>query len=425
MVLVLLSLMGGMIVAAVQGVTQTARESRTKSIIAACDAVIQEHYESYKYRPLPVEIPDLFRPGARTGSEVGFDALATEAARVRLMMIRDLQRMELPDRLSDIVSTTGDPSVLRAAINPVVESSGAIVATRDDNSQRRMAPVRWYGGGNDDVPAKLAAYRDRIPAFLPSPPAATGTPFDPTGANELTNQGAECLFMIMSTSFVGGTPAIDAIPPQNIGDTDEDGLLEILDGWGQPLVFIRWPVGYHAPNQDLDTAVKDDFDLFRSDYAYVAPTNTSKSLATDVNYDASNPLPGHLTLKTTPWSIRPLILSVGSDGIAGIATNPFNSSGVELDSFSYRASAWNWELTSPVSVADEYYGAEALGRDRRISSGTYSDHPFPDPYLRVFVDDNTPSMGNFDGLLPGQQLDIAAAMDRADNITNYQLQASQ
>ena len=48
----------------------------------------------------------------------------------------------------------------------------------------------------------------------------------------------------MATSFVGGSPALEAIPSSNIGDTDNDGLREILDGWGNPLGFIRWPVGY-------------------------------------------------------------------------------------------------------------------------------------------------------------------------------------
>ena len=94
------------------------------------------------------------------------------------------------------------------------------------------------------------------------------------------NQGAECLYLIMATSYVGSGPAIDVIPAANIDDTDGDGLLEILDGWGQPLEFIRWPVGVAdfeqsaivsaAPtsaNPNL-TPVPDDFDHFRSDYAY-------------------------------------------------------------------------------------------------------------------------------------------------------------
>ena len=71
------------------------------------------------------------------GTEVGFEILAMESARTRLMMLRDLQRMELPDRLSDLgpisVDTIpgtampyptsisrADPAIIRAAANPVL-----------------------------------------------------------------------------------------------------------------------------------------------------------------------------------------------------------------------------------------------------------------------------------------------------------------
>lgn len=429
-VMIIIATMGGMVVAAIRGVTQTARESRTKAIIAAVDSVIQEQYESLKYRPLPVEIPDVFNPGSRTGTEVGFDVLATEAARVRLMMIRDLQRMEMPDRFTDITveSNFGNPSLIRAAVNPVIESAGAIVASRDTPSLRKVAPVNWFGTGNaNNLPGKLAAYRDRIPTtdlVVSSAPMPTPAQLDQIDRN-LQNQGAECLFLIMSTSFVAGSPAIDAIPNSNIGDTDNDGFLEILDGWGQPLIFIRWPVGYDDPEGLIDTNIPDEFDLFRCDYAYIAPA-TNNSLVTDVNYYAApNTIPGHLTARTKPWSMRPLILSAGPDGDAGIATNPWTSSG-ELKRFSYRDSSWDWSLTSPVSATDQYFGAEALGRDRGFGSVTYSRHPYPDPFMRVFVANNTPSMGTFDGLLPGQQLaTTTAGEERADNISNYKLQASQ
>tara|TARA_R110002049_G_scaffold2750_6_gene22054 strand:- start:13084 stop:14439 length:1356 start_codon:yes stop_codon:yes gene_type:complete len=430
-VMVLLALMGGMVVAAVRGVTETAREARTKSIIAAVDAVIQEQYESYKFRPLPVEVPDVYRPGTRSGTEVGYDVLATEAARVRLMMIRDLQRMEMPDRFTDITVelSLGDPSVIRAAVNPVIESGGVIVASRNDPAQRRMMDVNWFGYlSSSHVPGKLAAYRDRIPTsdlVRSSSPMPTTAELQQIDRN-LENQGAECLFLIMSTSFVAGTPAIDVIPTANIGDTDDDGFLEILDGWGQPLIFVRWPVGYYDFEGAIDTAIPDEFDLFRSDYAYIAPT-TNKSKVTDVNYFPSpNTLPGHASLKTNPWSIRPLIMSVGSDGEAGIATNPWTSGGVEQKAFAYRSATWNWDLTTPVTTSDEYYGAEGLGRDRGVGTATYSTHPFLDPFMRVFVDVNTPPMGTFGGLLPGQQLATTTAFEeRSDNISNYELRASE
>ena len=53
-VLAILGIMGAMVTTAISGVTTTAREARTKSVIAVCDSVVQELYESTKYRPLAV-----------------------------------------------------------------------------------------------------------------------------------------------------------------------------------------------------------------------------------------------------------------------------------------------------------------------------------------------------------------------------------
>lgn len=419
MVLVLLSMMGGMIVAAIQGVTHTARESRTKSIISAIDSVLLEQYETYKYRPFPVEIPDTFNPanftttgpGPTASVEIGFEVLSSEAARVRLMMVRDMQRMEMPDRLSDIAAA---PQPLLAAANPVLQDSNdQILNTRSNRAQRRMFNVTWYdpnatyASGRDNIPSKLAAYRDRIPSG-----------FNFNDPKSLENQGAECLYLIMATSFVGGSPAIDAIPATNIADTDEDGLPEILDGWGQPLGFIRWPVGYFDLELSINTSVPDDFDLFRSDYAFLFDEDTAiAALPTDVNANVYSP-PG----KTRPytWSMRPLVFSYGPDGNPGIATNPWRANGTEQADFNYQHSNWRWPINN------SYFGAELPGRNRVPGNNNTSTNPlaFPDPYLRRFVSAHS-GPGGFTGVLPGQVLtSTTAATDLTDNITNYQLQAT-
>ena len=318
-VMVILATLGGMIVAAVQGVTASVRESRTKSIIAACDTVIQQQYESYKYRPLSVEIPDLAYETSGGEAEVGLEPLATESARVRVMMTRDLQRMELPDRFTDI---TYAPTRMYAAANRVILVGGTIVRADDTHtSKRKSFPVAWFGtrgsslvhSGSDDVPSRMAAYLARTPDVTSLTAAELNLLYQ--------NQSAECLYLIMANSFVAGTPAIDAIPESNIGDTDQDGMLEILDGWGNPLGFIRWPVGYVDPSGVVSPYladgdfVADEFDLFRTDFSYVNGTTNAQPYYVDTS----------VTSPTRPWSLRPLIISAGEDGEFGIALNPFES----------------------------------------------------------------------------------------------------
>ena len=391
-VITLLALVSGLVSSAYLGVTQTARLARTRAIIAACDGVIQEKYEDFKYRPLPVVVPDLFMPTG-SGAEVGRETLAVEAARVRLMMIRDLQRMEMPDRWSDIREATGGPARLMAAVSPVIiNDSGQIVSQRAERDRRSMFSVNWFSTSDpDNIPSQLASYRDRLNNIE----AISG------GSVTAEHQGAECLYLIMSTSFVGGSPAIDGIPSSNIGDTDGDGALEILDGWGVPLGFVRWPVGYADPNGSIDRTTLDDFDLYRADYAY-----------TDLEAEPTFASAAQVLGAAKPWSTRPLLVSAGSDGEFGITTNPWTATGEQQD-FSY-LSNWGW------NVDVQHYGTERPGRGADNSNLT-----FPDPYLRTFVGNNQ-SGGTFSGLLPGQQLSNSTAADeRADNITNLSLQADQ
>ena len=38
--------------------------------------------------------------------------------------------------------------------------------------------------------------------------------------------------------------------PNEIGDTNGNGLPEFVDGWGNAIRFRRWPVGFSSPVQD-------------------------------------------------------------------------------------------------------------------------------------------------------------------------------
>jgi len=432
-VLMIISIMGGMVLAAIGNVTTTAKLARTKTILAAVDAVIQEQYDSYQHRPLPVEIPDLFNPSSRGPVEVGLEVLPDELARVRLMMIRDLQRMEMPDRFGDIIA---GPSALSAMASPVVvdPSTNEIVSVRNDYTRRKRLSVGWYGSGrpgatarelSDNVPSKLAAYRDRAQVR----DSVTGNIFTLSQAlssgnaalvdRVLENQSAECLYLIVATTFLGGTPAIDAIPATSIGDTDDDGLLEILDGWDEPLAFIRWPTGYTDIRKTLSERLveyqtADTFDGFQSDFAYYVPDSVSP-IAWPLETDPEIVTP-MLQNRTKPWSMRPLILSAGDDGEFGITLDPVTSAGIRLPGFTVTHTDWNWPATVP------YMGELSLGAQGVPPS---IGIPYPDPYLRVFVNKNGGAGGSFTGLLPGQFSGPDAADLVPDNVSSYQLQEDQ
>jgi hypothetical protein len=126
---------------------------------------------------------------------------------MRLTALRDLMRMELPDRKNDVVFPPCDYHP-----DPTIGLS--------------MSP-----------PSLWNSYRRRTWRNL-------GTTSGSFGGWTEQHQGAECLYLILSTIRDGDKAALDYFTADEIGDTDGDLMPEILDGWGSPIEFIRWPAGY-------------------------------------------------------------------------------------------------------------------------------------------------------------------------------------
>ncbi len=72
----------------------------------------------------------------------------------------------------------------------------------------------------------------------------TITSSNPQGpTHQLTTDSAECLYLILTKGALFDTepPSATDLKGLEIADTDKDGLFEIVDGWGNPLRFYRWP----------------------------------------------------------------------------------------------------------------------------------------------------------------------------------------
>src|SRR5262245_22577744 len=203
-VITIIALLAGLGLSAYSGAIEMAREQRTRSQIAKIDQLIMERYEGYRTRAVPIRIPPGIS-GAANGARL--------TAMMRLIALRDLMRMELPDRKSDVLDPPCDyyPGLgLRLAMAPPALQK----------TYQRIA-IRNLGG-----------------TF-------------PGGWTE-SQQGAECLYLILSTMRDGDKSALDFFNSDEIGDIDGDGMKEILDGWGNPIEFIRWPAGYTAEQRGPD-----------------------------------------------------------------------------------------------------------------------------------------------------------------------------
>ena len=182
------------VLAALQGARETAKAAKTKSTITKLHYIIMARYDSYRTRRVPVE----------TSAN---DLLFT--ARNRLNALRDLMRMEMPDRWSDVVRNTAEtnPSSLEQVI-PIAPGLSGNTPSINDRFFRLYREAVTKAGGDIAEVAKNAA--------------------------------AECLYMIVMSI----PEAAEQFQNTEIGDVDGDGLKEFVDGWGHPIRFIRWPVGF-------------------------------------------------------------------------------------------------------------------------------------------------------------------------------------
>ena len=69
---------------------------------------------------------------------------------------------------------------------------------------------------------------------------------------------AECLFMIVA--FSGDPDILETFHASEIGDKDGDGVPEFHDGWGKPILFMRWAPGItYSQIQSSDPSMNPDF----------------------------------------------------------------------------------------------------------------------------------------------------------------------
>jgi prepilin-type N-terminal cleavage/methylation domain-containing protein len=183
-VISIIVLLVSMIAFALSGSYQHARIARTKGTIRQINEVIMTRWDQYETRRVPIDTANL---------------PAGQAATRRLSAMREIMRMEFPDRWSDV---TTEPELVRRTAPSVS------YLRRYQNSRNRDGE---QSSGHDE---------------------------------KNQHQNAECLYMILTTPMGGEESARDQFGPGMVADTDDDGFPEIIDGWGNPIRFIRWAPGF-------------------------------------------------------------------------------------------------------------------------------------------------------------------------------------
>jgi prepilin-type N-terminal cleavage/methylation domain-containing protein len=270
-VLMILGILASITTFALWDAQQEARRARTQAQIERIHELLTIKWESYRTRPVPVKM----------------SKLSPEfAAKVRLNALRQLMRMELPDRISDVLD---DPA-------PVLEApDGTDVATMS-------------------TPALTFAYRRRV---------ATVTLWTST------NQQAECLYMILASLQDGTSNGLDFFRQSEIGDTDDDGMPEVLDAWGRPIRFLRWAPAYLSPLQDTGAGEPDPFDVLKVDPRWKNNSAADRHFPSTQTPPYPDPAtsPEDETLDD-PFALFPVVFSAGPDGLYHVLIDVYDPSTV-------------------------------------------------------------------------------------------------
>ncbi len=318
-VMVVAGLLMGMVIAALRGAQEDANVAKTRATIKKIDSIIQDQYEQYKsqspdilFYTGPVTNPTFTttrypRAGAIFSTSSNDQLLH---ARIRLAAVRDLMRLEMPDCLGDLYST-GMTVKTSVALDSgyVLRSNSTSVIAQVQNAPRN-AQIRSMISGRARVPGSTTL-------------AFSSNPVDTTFVRE--NFNAELLFLIVESSYVGGSYGIEAFSNSEIGDVDQDGLREFIDAWGKPIQWLRWPAGYY---DDVETSQSTSLRATMASGNYIPPvsrfnpdpmlTMIDGSAAVTDDLDPTKADLGYTSNNPALWplpGLRPLIVSAGPDGL--------------------------------------------------------------------------------------------------------------
>jgi len=246
----IIAIMASMMLFALYGAQETARAQKTKALIAKLDAIIKTKYESYATRRIPIAST---LPPNPTAAQV------FAWRKLRLDALRELMRMELPERWTDIA--TVDPSTSRIKTTTSPNYGQAVPITPG------LTPPSVAGNTVSTPP--FGGYFGKVYTANQANPANPSLEF----------QSAECLYLIVMAAAAEDADDKDMFRPTDSADVDGDGFREFVDGWGQPIRFLRWAPGFVSELQAIA----------RGKVASVNPSGQTVTItATGTNFSAAS-----------------------------------------------------------------------------------------------------------------------------------------
>ncbi|HEX4124258.1 MAG TPA: type II secretion system protein [Tepidisphaeraceae bacterium] len=336
------------VVTSMYGAAESAKRMRTQQTIGKLNVQLMPRWESYMTRRLPMNPP-------LSSQAISRVQLRRTYAQQKLWAMRELQRMDFPDRYSDLTFT---PLYLSS---PNTNAGGKNMPYYSDLSRlyQRMI-LQWTG---KPLTSNLTALQQ-------------------------TYQSPECLYLTIMMSAQDTELVTSSFTTNEIGDADNDNVPEFLDAWGNPIAFLRWAPGFSSDMQPTfsisptgpaaslypkglppDPITPGNFlshyPVSASPYIALnaGSGSTSGSSANAVtqyaiaNYhDGFDPLeidpgPGKFPVPERGYNLVPLIVSAGPDGLASPVNAGATSSSPNTSDVWDPAFGLHWGLLTPRPAA--------------------------------------------------------------------------
>lgn len=225
-VITLIGIIASTMLFAMFGVREDARERRARAQIARIHELLMQQWEGYRTRAVPVQNPTaVIDPRQMAG--------------LRLNALRELMRMEMPDRKSDLLSPINEVPANTTDVPRFLKSRPALWRAHVRRARQQIIARR---GLNPAAAASQDAWKNDVTGWTPE------------------HQHAECLYLILASIRDGDNTGLEFFSEDEMGDVDNDGMFEILDPWGVPVYFLRWAPGFRSDLQPGDLNLAEDGD---------------------------------------------------------------------------------------------------------------------------------------------------------------------
>ncbi|MDR3234482.1 MAG: prepilin-type N-terminal cleavage/methylation domain-containing protein [Planctomycetaceae bacterium] len=257
-VIIIITMLAAMTLVASHSALQASKETKTRMTVIKLDTAMRRIFENYAERF--DNILNCLSLEDKTAAE----SLSTEEkTKLKLHLIHELMRFELPEKLSDIETE-------QQAIH-LGEGDAA-----KDYKLNAKPPVQPF-------------YQDAC-----------------SGKTDVTS--AELLFLIIQNL---SPESLSAFKGSEVGDTDNNGLYEFLDAWGHPIHFFRNAPGFTGSDLQPDIVKKSGTALSitgnPAKWADMVAASAAAVRSWGDYFDSEN------VLQRT-WFLYPVIVSAGPDG---------------------------------------------------------------------------------------------------------------